>query len=80
MDDWTYAYQKHLLKHDFVRFPNGSDNYYYCCNQKELHKKDVQNYLDKINQFDSFDGYFNDLNHLKLVNFNNLNWNTESKH
>lgn len=35
LDDWTYAYQKHLLKHDFVRYPNGSDNYY-CCNQKEF--------------------------------------------
>ena len=40
-----------------------------------MHKKDVQKYLDKINQFDSFDGYFNDLNHLKLINFNNFNWN-----
>jgi hypothetical protein len=28
LDDWTYAYQKHLLKHDFVRFPNGSYNDY----------------------------------------------------
>jgi hypothetical protein len=39
LDDRTYAYQKHLLRPDFVRFPNGSDNYYHCCNQKELYTK-----------------------------------------
>ena len=29
LSDWTHAYKKYLLKHDYIRYPSGSNEYFY---------------------------------------------------
>jgi len=71
--DWSYAYKQYTLKHDFIKYPNGSNDYYHCIKQKVLHKKDVKTYLERAD----FDEVENRINHIndtqvqKKVNLRN---------
>ena len=76
LSDWTHAYKKYLLKHDYIRYPSGSNEYFYSSKQKIIHKSDVKMFIDclELNDFKSFDDFYNHLNKMRVVEFNSNNW------